>query len=371
MVSATDFACNLRPLSIVFRVDSGSLLGTGHLARCLVIGVVLAERGASITYLCRDDPGNANAVIRARGFTVSPITTSTQTRKSSDCCGGNPFCESADATATIATLPNKTDLLIVDHYSCGQSWEAAMRPHCQRQAVIDDLARHHACDVLVDPNWHGLKTETRYAGRVSPLTQSLLGPDFALLDPAFAKSRVSPTNRQGKVKRVLVYFGGSDQYGLTPLALTVLAKPEFARLEVDVVIGATNKASPLGNAAAINRPGVTVYEHQDSLAKLLAGVDVAIGAVGGTTWERMCLGVPSLTVVIADNQLETANDLAAAGLIDLLGHATNVTEETLAQGLRELLNAPERRQRMADAGQAVVDGRGAERVVDVLCGLLA
>lgn len=356
---------------VIFRADANHAVGSGHVSRCHKLAKQLVMLGANVAFVSRRQRSRVPTI--ADGMSVihfdAVAALGGEDRPSS--MQSSVASELSDAERTVGAFPAKPDWVVVDSYELGATWEAAVRSQCGRLAVIDDLGRPHDCDLLIDPNWHGSKTETRYAGRVSPLTQSLLGPDFALLDPAFAKSRVSPTNRQGKVKRVLVYFGGSDQYGLTPLALTVLAKPEFARLEVDVVIGATNKASPLGNAVAINRPGVTVYEHQNSLAKLLAGVDVAIGAVGGTTWERMCLGVPSLTVVIADNQLETANDLAAAGLIDLLGHATNVTEETLAQGLRELLNAPERRQRMADAGQALVDGRGAERVVDVLCGLLA
>ena len=371
MVNATDSSRSRASASIAFRVDSSPILGTGHLARCLIIGTILAARGASVTFFCREEPGNANELALAKGFKVSPVNASLHQLNSADDATSQPLCQAIDALQTIALLPRKVDCVIVDHYACGTEWESAVRPHCRRLIVIDDLARAHSCDLLIDPNWHGPKTNARYTGRLDSTTHLLIGPDYALLHPAFEAHRVTPTDRRTNVKRVLVYFGGSDRQGLTSLVLTALRRPEFAHLEVDVVIGATNPAGSLEVLQAVNSARFNIYTQQDSLATLLAHADLAIGAVGGTTWERMCLGVPSLTVIVADNQTETANDLAEAGLIDLIGSATEFTEEAFVAHLRDLLADPQRRQRMADGGQALVDGRGAERVVDELFRLIA
>lgn len=352
-------------------MDSSSILGTGHLGRCLVIGAALANKGATVTFLCREEPGAATELARAQGFAVSPVNACIDRRKTAAFSLSDSFCEATDAIQTIGSLPPKIDCLVVDHYSCGKEWERAVRQHCRYLAVIDDLAREHACDVLIDPNWHGSKTDTRYTGRLEPETRALLGPDYALLHPAFAACRFSPTDRHKDVARVLVYFGGSDLQGLTSLALTTLSRPEFAHLEVDIVIGATNLNDSLIERQPVDNSRVRIHHQQDSLAPLLVHADLAIGAVGGTTWERMCLGVPSLAVIVADNQAETAHELASAGLIDLLGWSTEVTEHMFASHLRTLLADADRRQRMADAGQTLVDGRGAERVVDALFHLVA
>ena len=358
-----------RDLSVVFRVDSSSMIGSGHLVRCLAIGAELGSCGATVMYVCRDHRGAAMDIARAAGFSVAQLHSFGQSTGYADQGGLNGVSETQDVDETISRLPPVVDWVLVDHYSCGHVWERAMRPHCRHLAVIDDLGRNHSCDLLIDPNWHGRRTQERYAGRLDATTRTLLGPAYALLNADFSKHRITPNDRRKPVQRVLVYFGGSDQYGLSALALSVLATSEFAGLKVDVVLGATNTNWESVRAEAAKRTEVAVYEHLQSLAPLLAQADLAIGAVGGTTWERMCLGVPTLAAIIADNQTETASDIAEEGLIELLGPAAKVTAETLANGLRKLLNSPERRQHMADNGQELVDGRGVSRVVDELLAL--
>ena len=39
-----------------------------------------------------------------------------------------------------------------------------------------------------------------------------------------------------------------------------------------------------------------------NLAKLMVNSDIAIGAGGVTTLERMCVGLPSIVISIAENQ---------------------------------------------------------------------
>lgn len=270
---------------------------------------------------------------------------------------------------TLQNLPGHIDWMIVDNYSLGQTWETLVRPACGRVLAIDDLARRHDCDLLIDPNWHAEHTHTRYTDLVPMHARTLHGPDFAFVDTEFLHYRISPVNRLCPPKRVFVYFGGSDLFGLSALVLTVLSSAEFSHLDVDVVIGATAATSDVIRQFATGSRRITVHYPQPTLAPLLAQADIAIGAVGGTTWERMCLGVPTMAAIVADNQFEAAQQLSKAGLLYLLGPAAEVAEKTLACGLRTLLGDPALRQRMADGGQALVDGRGIDRIVDAMAAL--
>jgi UDP-2,4-diacetamido-2,4,6-trideoxy-beta-L-altropyranose hydrolase len=355
--------------SIAFRVDSGRLIGSGHVSRCTTLAKALRNRGAEVSFICRRHIGAMIDWIRGEGFPVDelpePICPPAEVPAAD--WNGVPMAE--DASQTIERLPPGLQWLIVDHYSCGQPWERAVRPHCRWLGVIDDVARAHQCDLLIDPNWQGQNTRSRYVTSSDSVAVMLLGPAYALISDEYLGVRSPAMNRRSAVQRVLVYFGGSDLPDLTSLTLRALSAGVFSHLYVDVVIGATasNRAAVIAHAAA--RPRTTIHEHKNSLAPLLAAADLAIGAVGGTTWERMFLGIPAIATIMAENQREIADALSRAGLLVLVGEAQSLQEMTLTAALSSLLGDPSRRQRMADAGQALVDGLGVDRIVDSMATL--
>jgi spore coat polysaccharide biosynthesis predicted glycosyltransferase SpsG len=102
------------------------------------------------------------------------------------------------------------------------------------------------------------------------------------------------------------------------------------------------------------------------MAALMARADLAVGAGGTTSWERCCLGLPTVMITVADNQALIARHLAAAGAVELLGPRETVTPEAVATALRTFHETPERRHAMGLAAAAVCDGAGADR----LCGII-
>ena len=102
------------------------------------------------------------------------------------------------------------------------------------------------------------------------------------------------------------------------------------------------------------------------MASLMVEADFAVGAVGTTSWERCCLGLPTLAVTTADNQRQIARSLAVAGAVEVVGDAGEVTADALAARIAALSDDPSRRRAMAHAAAALCDGQGAARVVGVL-----
>jgi len=356
--------------SAAFRVDSGFAFGTGHVKRCATLATSLRDRGVDVSFVCRRHARATLDRIRSLGFPVHELPSPPMPQLGSDSASWNGVSETQDASDTIEKLPCNLDWLIVDHYSCGHAWELAVRPYCERLAVIDDLARLHDCDLLIDPSWVGDATTTRYDPSSDSVTEMLLGPSYAFISSDYLAYRDNARERNEPVKRILVYFGGSDIANLTPLTLRVLTAHAFSHLAVDVVIGST-----AGNKDGMKPYGsigerTYVHRHLPSLAPLLASADLAIGAVGGTTWERMCLGVPTIAVILADNQRQTGKSLAAADLLCLLGEANSVNGAALAAALSSLLGDPVRRQRMADECRTLVDGEGVNRIVKTMSELL-
>lgn len=355
--------------SAAFRVDSSYRIGSGHLVRSITLARALRSKGAHVSFVCRVQPGAAIKLVEAAGFTVIalPPCTEDATRYNTVSISGVP--EGEDAEQTVNALASTPDWLFVDHYDYGISWESRVRDRGMKLGVIDDLARTHTCDLLVDPNWHGNEAALRYKDKLPSYATALLGPAYALLGPEFESLRKSPVDRKQPVNRVLVYFGGSDTNGLCAKTTKAFSESKLAALSVDMVVGATMASDHGAAAVGADRPAVRIFSHQPSLAPLLATADLAIGAVGGTTWERLCLGVPTLAAVLADNQRGSAKALADEGVIRLLGDGDEITTEEITNQLISLLDAPEERQHMADKGQALVDGRGVDRVVDRILAL--
>jgi len=268
-----------------------------------------------------------------------------------------------DAAETVVALDGeRPDWLIVDHYALDATWERVLRPHVGRIAVIDDLAnRCHDADMLLDQNY-STEGAARYDGLLPDHAQRLCGPGYALLNPVYAEYRQKLPARTGEVARVLVFFGGTDPENLTGMALEALSTPALRHLAVDVVVGANYPHRAALEEQAHQRSGTTLHGPRPHLADLIAAADLAVGAGGTTTWERCCLGLPSLVVSIADNQRPACEALAQDGLIAYGGHWDGVSAERLRDTLAELIADSVRLRQMAEAGRRAVDGEGTRRL---------
>jgi UDP-2,4-diacetamido-2,4,6-trideoxy-beta-L-altropyranose hydrolase len=357
-------------MKVVIRADASARMGTGHVMRCVTLAQALESRGAQPSFVCREHPGSMIAALRKRSWPVAvlpgPEGPARTTQEDYADWLGVP--ESTDAEETIGALANdRPDWLVVDHYSLGTEWEQRLRPHVARLLVIDDLARPHQCDVLLDQNYSD-DGAARHKDLVPGLCIVLAGPRYALLAPVYASRRQARPERDGTVRRVLVYFGGVDPSNMTGQALTALSAPEFAHLAVDLVIGMNHSLRQALERQAAGRPGTSVHGTRPDLADLMVDSDLAIGAGGGTTWERMCLGVPSLVVSIAENQRAACESLAADGFIEYLGDASSVAAADIHDALKRLLADRDRLERFSSRGRLLVDGQGASRVADVMLG---
>lgn len=357
-------------MKAVFRVDASAKMGIGHLMRCLTLAEALHERGAHIRFICREHTGNLIALLQQKAVPVTalPSPPTNDTTLGEDYAAWLGVTQAEDAQQTIEVLNGeKPDWLIVDHYGLNVEWEQRLRPHVGRLMVIDDLAnRRHDCDVLLDQNYSA-EGGHRYQGLVSDSCKLLVGPSYALLRAEYAAYRKTLRTRDGQVRRVLVFFGGSDPQNMTGLALEALSHAELRHLVVDVVIGANNSHREALERQSRARPQTTIYDPRPHLADLMAQADLAIGAGGATTWERMCLGLPTVVISIAENQLPASEALAEAKLIHYAGHFSDIKTDQLTQLLIQQSRAIEKLAGLSTKNQLEVDGLGALRLVEKLC----
>lgn len=333
--------------TVVFRAVASAKSGGGHVTRCLALAGALAEEGWHTGFAVNAE---ASSVVPSLVDSVADLLI----------LGGGD-----EAAALRERWPDGAALLVVDHYGRGMAFEQRCRPWAATILAIDDLAdRRHCADLLLDQT-HG-REEWDYRALTGPDCKLLLGAGFALLRPQFRAYRRRALARRGGVgeaQRLLVSFGAADPTGATALALraTALGCPQVS---VDVVVGSSSRdRDECRRLADSIPPAVTVHSVVGDMASLMTEADFAVGACGGTSWERCCLGLPTLAVVTADNQREIAGNLAAAGAIELVGEAGEVTVESLAGRMAALGGDACRRITMARAASEICDGRGTSRAV--------
>ena len=340
--------------NIAMRVDASAQLGTGHLMRCLTLADALHERGARLRFICGPLPATQAHLVQDRGYELASLPAEASSTETLDAAG------SASALAG-----ERWDWIVVDRYALGAAWEGAMRRHAARILVIDDLAdRDHDCDLLLDQNYLP-EGEARYRGRVPAGCRLLIGPWFALLRPEYRQYRDRLVTRPQRVVRLLVFFGGTDPQGMTEMALDAVSSPELDGLLVDVVYaGEATRRSRIEARAAL-RPGTTVHGPRPHLADLMAQADLSLGGGGATSWERMCLGLPSLVITLADNQRAVAAWLQAQGLARVVGDAATVTIADIRSALIDDVRREGPNPAVAEA-MRLCDGRGTGRVADAM-----
>lgn len=335
-------------MRVAVRADASTLIGTGHVMRCLSLADALVAEGAQVRFLSRDLPAPLSELLQARGHGQVPLP-------------AGPADENLDAEQSRAAA-GRVDWWVVDHYALGETWERAVtRGTASRVLAIDDLERAHECDILLDQNL-GPDADDRYAGLVPPRCSRLLGPRHALLRPEFGEQRQRLQPRSGPVRRLVVFMGGMDADNVTGRVLEAIAISGLDGLVLDVVIGAGHPAAAAVQAQVAAWPGATCHVQTTRMAELLAAADLAIGAGGGATWERCALGVPTLALCIADNQREPLRRAADRGIVCVPDLADQVDVKSLAIHLRALAGNAALRSWLSRRAFDCVDGQGARRL---------
>lgn len=331
-----------QPKLALFRADASAAIGSGHVRRCLSLAFALKHDGWTCRFAVGEESLNIVPELTAGAFETRTLATAAL----------------RDAGNLGRLMPEDCDLLVVDHYGLDRVYEAAARRFARRVAVIDDLAdRDHDCDVLIDAT--AGRTGSDYASRVPAGADLLLGPSYAPLRPEFAAARARHATHPRDHRRMLVNFGGTDPDDATGSVLTALSAMSVPDdLHIDVVLGhgARHAARVAAQFAALPSRFQLHLDAPD-MVSLIAKADIAIGAGGVSALERCCLGLPSILIVIADNQHLVAASLVQTGAARLARDGEDAATQALA-----LLKDRPALQAIGKHAASLCDGRGAVRI---------
>jgi len=357
---------------VAFRVDASRKIGHGHLYRCLALAEALQGHGIESHFLCRVGDDFPGLLIAESGHVVHALAPARSQEphvgRAYDAWLGTGWQDDArDCAEVLARLGENPAWLVVDHYGIDRRWEAEMAIHGSVM-VIDDLAdRAHACAILVDQTLG--RSALEYVSLVPPGCDVLAGAGFALLHSRYRQGRRASLEGRHlrRASNLLIAMGGVDAGNATGTVLRILADgglPESVGVTVVLGHGAPWRHEIHALATAFPRH-IEVCEGVADMVPLLSAADLAIGAAGGSAWERCCLGLPAILLVLADNQRTVAEALHVQGA------AVRVEPSgirALASLVGDLLASGERLGEMSAKAARLVDGLGAERVVGRMLG---
>lgn len=340
---------------LLIRADGGSRIGAGHLMRCLALAQCWQAKGGKVTFLSHCDNDALRQRIVSAGINFIDLE--------------KPYPDPLDLQIVEATLEKfkqgndgKPLWLVLDGYHLDSTYQDAVRSSDNRLLVIDDtahLTRYHT-DILLNQNINA----ERLNYRCNPDALLLLGSRYALLRSEFLAWQGQRQRQTPEVARkILITLGGSDPDNITLKIIQALQQVDLPDLEVKVVIGPANPhLLRLQQAIEHSTGNLQLVTAAGNMPDLMAWADLAISSAGSTCWELAFMGVPSLLLILADNQRSVAFGMADAGAAILLGQGEEATPEKVAVLLVNLIRDRRRRARLAERAQALIDGNGAERI---------
>lgn len=356
-------------MNIVFRTDASIKIGSGHVMRCLTLADALSEQGNKCYFLCRPHQGHLGNWITQKGYQIHYLT-STQTPTDTPDREPFPVHESwldahwqTDAQESLAFLKqHHADWIIVDHYALDYRWQNHCHTGYNKLMVIDDLAdRKHSCDLLLDQTFG--RNQKEYHTLVPTHCELLTGANYALLRPEFHQWRQYSLDRRQRpeLKNILINLGGVDKDNITGQIMKAVDRcslPESCSFTI--VMGSTAPhIQEVRNVASDMIHPCQVLQGVDNMAELMSGSDLSIGAAGSTSWERCCLGLPTLMIVLAENQQLIAHMLHKSGAAIMIDPENNL-ESQLIKSINSLNT--NKLSELSDAAIKITQGQGTHQL---------
>lgn len=331
---------------IVFRADGGSELGIGHIMRCLTLADRFNFIGFKILFISSPFERALQQKIIDRGFELRFIEEN----------------KGSDSEQCINILKNYfTKTLVVDHYSIDKSWEKQLKDSVGELVVIDDLAnRDHDCDFLIDSAYGRSKRD--YEKLVNASCKLLLSTDYIILRPEFSNMRSLALNKRENttgINRILINFGGTDTLNLSIPCLKILKRVGFIG-GIDILISSASSNLVELQSVCSNLSGVVLHVDSTNVAELMLNSDLAIGSLGTSTWERCSLGLPCISLVVAENQSNIAIQLDKYGAIELT--TIQAVEDNVVSYIKSFNT--EKWRLLSDKAFTLCDGDGVKNIMN-------
>lgn len=365
-------------LKIAIRADASLLIGKGHIMRCLTLAdeIQTHQGDAEITFLTTPHLGNLDQFILEQGFKVISLPSPFDCLEKNNTATWLGRSQEEDAIACQATLKQHYDIIIVDHYAIDIHWHQLMRKYCDKIMVIDDLAnRQYDCDILLDQTLS--RSDLDYKKLIPATCSTLTGEIYTMLRKEFSLCRIEAKHKRNKLRslpkdfHVLISLGGFDIDNISQLAINALKALYNTSLTFTATLILSSQSKHLARitSTVASLPWLTLELDCSTMSLQMLKADIAIGASGATAWERCCLGLPTLSIETASNQVLVSSSLLKQGAIINLGSSQCLSSSDIVEAFNKLLTDSVEKnihgllyQQLIENSFTCIDGKGSERV---------
>lgn len=346
--------------NIIFRLDAGNKFGLGHLSRCLALAEELKNNFSILFIIKTDDKNKVNDYLHLNCDSSIP--------------GNLYFLNPEISKKDDLSFINKHVLelkgfLVLDHYSIDTAYQLHLKENNIKWFQFDS---HADMDFYGDLVLHASPAATKELYK--PLqknhnTKFLLGTKYAIVSKRFSKKRKELKARK-YVENILICFGGGNDKGATIKVLQMLNNDFFETFNVTIITSKKNTYYSDIKKFSNNYENLNLVLDSTKIDEYMALADLGLISPGTLSYESTCVGLPMLLVNIADNQNINAKGWVEKGCAFSLGGIEELSDSTLNNNIRLLINNPEKLRKMSVNCFSTVDGYGASRVKDEILSLL-
>jgi spore coat polysaccharide biosynthesis predicted glycosyltransferase SpsG len=322
---------------VIFLTEGSRSMGNGHLTRCLALSQAFLERGHVSTFFVHGD-NTITSILRHVEY------------------------EKVQWLTGIGRIKSRLQnaILVVDTFSITDELLNELS-NISKVTVLDDfIRREHHNRLVVD--WTINAENTVYIHK-NPSSRYLLGRKYIALRRPFwdcPKFVIKPL-----IENVLITFGSGDIRHLNPRIYDILQK-HYPSLKKTIIMGGASQSRGAIEALADSTTTIIVDANAEDMLSSMKKADIAIASGGQTLYELACVGVPTISVMLIDNQLDDINGWQKSGFTCHAGLWDNVNLNHNILSCFNKLEAIKPRQRASLIGQKLVDGQGARRISDII-----
>lgn len=361
-------------LKVCFRVDSSIEIGSGHTMRCVTLALELKKQyNADCYFITRPLNGHLNELIIKHNFNIFLLPLSLESDYG--CHANAPKHShwlqanwSLDAELTRSYLSAiNADILVVDHYALDYKWEELASGNDIKILIIDDLAdRPHIAHQLLDYTLN--RRDQDYFQLVNSECELLTGLKYVLLREEFKLSRQKPSFDQRDKIKIFINMGGVDKHNYTQRVMEALFISGYPHNHEYVVVTGKNYAfyNELSNFLERLPIHCEIFRNANNMSTLMRGSNLAISAMGSTTWELISQGIPCLLLATAENQRRHLREMSISGLAEVI---TDFSSERFNAQFNDLIQSIDKLKDLSERGYMAIDSCGTSRVTEALLGM--
>lgn len=267
--------------NILFRADSSSTIGTGHIMRDLVLARQFPT--SKIVFATQMLEGNINHKIEEQNYSIEILNSNHL----------NELIEVIDKL--------QIDMIIIDHYGINYEDEKQLKERTGITVmVLDDTYERHYCDILLNHNIYA--KPDRYQGLVPAHCELQCGEAYTLIRDEFKIAKANKKPLLVKPINILVAMGGSDPTSYNISILEVLN--QFQDIHIDIVTTTSNPNLEALKAYIRGKEKITLHINSTEMAKLMAQSHISVLAPSVTLNEAYFMELLFIPIQTADNQKE-------------------------------------------------------------------